>query len=318
MSRVAGVAWLCAALLLAPACAGLDTRVRGRAVAPRAHLALEMWPGFSQRPGASQQASERVEIVLDLTRSMRAAAPGGPPRYAAARSAALRLARSLPAHTLLGVRALGITRGEADCAGPFTLQRAGRPDPAALAPLLASMQPASESSLAGALEGLREDLGPSIEGSRVVLFTDLGAECGGDLCAAASQLVEAGARLDLVLLSDAVVPQCFARLAPAGQPRLASLEPEPPRADFRVEAFETGSAAAGDVLARGRVDGPPIAVAPGAATIVLEMRPPSLIGPLLLEAGTLTRVRVLDFPTLDPPVREWRWDVTPFPPQPER
>jgi hypothetical protein len=317
VSRGTRAAALGAALGLALACASLEGRVRGRAAAPRAHVALEVWPGFRQRPGASQQGAEHVEIVLDLTRSMRASAPGGPPRYAAARSGALRLARSLPADTTLGVRALGVTRGENDCAGPFTLQRAGRPDPAALGPLLDSMQPASESSLAGALDELRQDLGRSLEGSRVVLFTDLGAECGGDLCAAASQLVAAGARLDLVLLSDAVVPQCFARLTPAGQPRVAQLEPEAVRADFRVEAYETGSAAAGDVLARGRVDGAPIAVAPGAVTIVLEMRPPSVIGPLVLTEGTLTRVRVLDFPTLDPPVREWRWEVSSFAPPPQ-
>jgi hypothetical protein len=318
VSRGRRIAALCAALLLALACASLGERVRGRAVAPRAHVALEVWPGFSQRPGASQQASERVEIVLDLTTSMRAAAaPGGPPRYAAARNGALRLVRSLPARTSLGVRALGITRGEEHCAGPFTLQRASRPDPAALAPLLDSVQPASESSLAGALEELRGDLGRSLEGSRVVIFTDLGAECGGDLCAAASQLVAGGARLDLVLLSDAVVPQCFAHFAPEGQPSAAEFQPEPPRADFRVEAYETGAAAAGDVLARGRIDGRPVAVTPGAVTIVLEMRPPSVIGPLVLEEGTLTRVRVLDFPTLDPPAREWRWDVGPFEPSEE-
>jgi hypothetical protein len=30
---------------------------------------------------------------------------------------------------------------------------------------------------------------------------------------------------------------------------------------------------------------------------------------MLLSPDALTRVRVLDFPTLDPHVREWRWDV---------
>jgi hypothetical protein len=45
--------------------------------------------------------------------------------------------------------------------------------------------------------------------------------------------------------------------------------------------------------------------------LVMEMKPPSLIGPLLLSPGTLTRVRIVDFPGLDSHVREWRWDIEP-------
>ena len=56
-------------------------------------------------------------------------------------------------------------------------------------------------------------------------------------------------------------------------------------------------------------------IAAGAATVTLEMVPLSIIGPMLLEPDALTRVRVLDFPTLDPHVREWRWDVEPAAPE---
>lgn len=309
-------------LALTLACSALEQRVeavRGRTPAARAHLAVEVWSGFTQRPGAFRGGPERVEILLDLSTSMRARTAGGPPRYAAARTAALRLVRSLPPQTSVAVRALGVTKGDDACAKAFVVQRPTRgADPDALAPLLASLRPASESSLADAMDHLSQDVGPDggrgLEGTRVVLVTDLGAECGGDLCAAAERLVAGGARLDLVLLSDVVVPQCFAKLAPPDEPQVALLESTPSRTTFRVEAHEAGSNAVGDVIGRGNIDGTPITVPPGAASIVLEMRPPSLIGPLVLEPGTLTRVRMLDFPTLDPPVREWRWDVDTFVP----
>jgi hypothetical protein len=60
--------------------------------------------------------------------------------------------------------------------------------------------------------------------------------------------------------------------------------------------------------------------------VVIELDPESRIGPLMLSPEVLTRVRVLDFPTLDPPGREWAWstgppeppatDATPEPPTP--
>jgi hypothetical protein len=32
-------------------------------------------------------------------------------------------------------------------------------------------------------------------------------------------------------------------------------------------------------------------------------------GPVDLAPGTATRLLILDFPTLDPPVREWTWET---------
>jgi hypothetical protein len=145
----------------------------------------------------------------------------------------------------------------------------------------------------------------------VVLFTDLGAECGGDLCGAGSALVAAGAQLDLVLLSDAVLPECFVHFAPADPPRAAVSVTLPPVPTYRVEAHLPGSEQPGELLARGSADGSPTQVPAGAATVTLEMNPPSIIGPMLLSPDALTRVLVLDFPTLDPHVREWGWDVEP-------
>jgi hypothetical protein len=293
------------------ACAGSDLWPGG-VDAPETQLTVEVWSGFSQRPAASGGEAERVQVVLDLTASMRAASPGGPPRYAAARSAALRLATALDRETALGVRALGITEGEDDCADAITLESGSRTaDLSSLAPQLARLQPTSESSLADALQQLAEELGGARQGTRVVVFSDLGSECGGDLCAAADSLVGGGARLDLVLLADVSVPLCLESLSPAGAPRAAELDRLPSAAPFRVHTHEVGSSAGGELIARGRSDGSPTNVPPGRATVVLEMSPPAVIGPLVLEQGTHTRVRVLDFPTLEPPTREWSWDVEP-------
>lgn len=281
------------------------------AIGGAAQLSVKLWSGFSQRPEAPQARLDRVEIVLDSSTSMQAAAPGSPARFVAAHAAAERLLRKLPASTGVGLRVLGADDG--DCTEAHILARsAADASPDEVARLLGPLRPRSEGSLAATLGALRDDLGEGAARTRVVLFSDLGAECGGDVCAAASSLVDAGARLDVVLLSGAVVPKCFARFTPSGEARAERLARPPPAPAFRVDTHIARTGETGQVLARGRADGQPIAMASGPVTIALLMEPASMIGPLVLSPGTLTRVRVLDFPTLDPPVREWRWDIIPL------
>jgi hypothetical protein len=261
--------------------------------APAAQLAVEILPGFRQPPEAPRPYAERVEILLDLTTSMREATPGGPARFAAVREAAVRLLEALPEETAIGLRVLGVANG-APCAEPTQIARAGASEASRsrLVSYVRSIQPASEGSLGAALEALHRDLADEVARSRVVLFTDLGAECG-----------------------DAVLPECFARFAPADPPRAAAPVTLPPVPTFRVEAHAPESEQPGKLLARGSADGSPIRVPAGPATVTLEMDPPSIIGPMLLSPDALTRLRVLDFPTLDPHVREWRWDVEPAEPR---
>lgn len=281
-----------------------------------AQLAVEILPGFTQPPEAPRPRAERVEILLDLTTSMSEATAGGPARFEGARDAALRLMEALPEEAAVGVRALGVASG-APCVESTELARAGEPagSRSRLVAYLRSVQPVSEGSLGTALEALHRELADEAARSRVVLFTDLGAECGGDLCRAGSALVAEGAQLEVVLLSDAVLPECFTRFAPADPPRVAAHGTQPPTASYLVEAHIPGSDLPGKLLARGSADGSLVRVPAVAATVTLEMDPPSIIGPMLLEPGALTRVRVLDFPTLDPQVREWRWDVEPALPE---
>ncbi|MDJ0848138.1 MAG: hypothetical protein QNK04_07165 [Myxococcota bacterium] len=278
-------------------------------LAGEAQVSVEIWSGFTQRPGAPPPADERIEIVLDTTVSMRATAPGTPARFVGARVAARRLLEGLHEHVSVRLWGLGGVDGEGRCTELELLSRADGVTPGEAAARLDAASSKSEASLAAALDELRGTLGDEVERTRVVLFSDLGAECGGDLCSAASALVETGARLDVVILSDALLPQCFAAFAPGGEPRVARLARPALPAAFRVDRHLTRTGETGPVLGRGRTGGGPVRVAAGSATLQLQMAPESTIGPLMLSPGTRTRVRVLDFPTLDPPVREWRWDV---------
>jgi hypothetical protein len=295
--------------LVALACATAPEELSPQATA---QVALEIWPGFASPAEWPPARPARVEILLDLTLSMQTPTRGGPPRYAAAREAAARLLEILPEETPVGVRALGIARG-AECVAATQVAggSAGRLRPG-LPRHLRVTEPAAEGSLAGALEALQRDLSDEIDGTRIVLFTDLDAACGGDLCAAGAALAAQGARFDLVLLSEAEVPDCFADFAPH-----VALRDLPPTAalrvpDFRVEGHRTGSTKRGPVLARGSADGGAVRVPAGPALLVVSLEPQALVGPMLLTADTLTRVRILEFPGLHPPVREWRWDVEPL------
>ena len=71
-----------------------------------------MLPGFARRPAALPLRRERVELLVDLTASMRQPSAAGPPRFVAAQRAAARLLLSLPADIALCAASPGPTKGE--------------------------------------------------------------------------------------------------------------------------------------------------------------------------------------------------------------
>ena len=83
---------------------------------------------------------------------------------------------------------------------------------------------------------------------------------------------------------------------------------------YRIVAYDPGPEREPFVLAEGRADAARRRVPAGPVTIELGLDPPALIGPLVLSPGTWTRVRVIEFPGLDPPVREWVWTTEPLAP----
>jgi len=271
-------------------------------LAPPAEVSVELLGGLAQREPPPVREGERVEVLLDLTTSLRAG-DDGIETYAAARSAAARFVRGLPEGEPVRVHALGLTPGR-------SCESATRLDPherarshAELASGIERLEPAGEGSLAVALAELRSGLaaGGELGRSRVVVFSDLGSECGGDVCTAADLLLEAGARIDFVVLGSAPSPACFSALVPADRGQHAQVI-RPPR--FRIVSYDPDGESAPLVLAEGRADATRRRVPAGPVMIEVALEPPAKIGPLVLSPGAWTRVRVIDFPALDPPVRE--------------
>jgi hypothetical protein len=280
-----------------------------------AEVSIEILGGYARRPRAPSSAPERVELLVDVTSSLRAGPPGAE-TFRAARSAAARFLEGLPAETPVGVRALGLTPGTG-CSSAVLLGGERRELTRAEARRrVENLNPAGEGSLAVALAELggalraREELGHS----RVVVFSDLGAECGGDLCTAAEMLLDAGARLDFVVLGEAAAPACFETMTAQEPPPGPSLRILPPV--FRIVAYDPGPEREPLLLAAGLADGSRrrVPAGPGPVTVLLGFEPPSLIGPMVLSPGTWTHIRVVEFPGLDPPVREWVWSTYPLAP----
>jgi hypothetical protein len=298
--------WL-VALLAAAGCQGPPPP------AAPAEVSIEILGGFALRPPVPAPEPERVELLIDLTTSLRNG-PEGAEHFRAARSAAARFVRELPAESALGVQTLGVGWGQ-DCASASRLGGGRRePSRAELSRRIETLQPAGEGSLAVALAELRGELFASdqLARSRVVVFSDLGSECGGDLCEVAEMLLDSGARLDFVVLGDAAAPACLDALAPAAPPPDDSLVQDPPW--FRIVAYDPGPEREPFLLAEGRADGTRRRVPAGPVTVLVGFDPPSLIGPMVLSPGTWTHIRVVEFPALDPPVREWVWSTFPLAP----
>lgn len=277
----------------------------------RAQISLELWQGFTRLPATPMPEAPRVELLLDVTLSMRASTPGGPSRHQAAREAAAQLVARLPPRASIGVGVLGLSRrggcSEATRVASGQVSQVGD----ALTRRLRGVEPGGEGSVADSLQDFARVRGLESEELRVVVLTDLDDACGGDLCAAAAALVETGAKLELVLFGDTNAPACLAELSPPSVPFAASL-PRPPPLRFRVHWAHSGSETTGGLLARGTADGRPVDLAAGLAVVVVEMEPPLQVGPMLLAPDTRTYLRLLDFPTLEPSVREWNWEVKPL------
>ena len=289
-------------LALLAAAAALACRGPAPPLAPPAEVSVELLAGLAQREPPPAPAAERVEVLLDLTTSLRAG-DDGVETWEAARAAAARFVRALPASDPVRVHALGLIPGRGcEAASPLDpKQRLG--SHAELASAIEALAPAGEGSLAVALAELRSALaqGDELARSRVVVFSDLGSECGGDVCTAADLLLEAGARLDFVVLGSAPSPACFSALVPADRWQHARVLRAP---RYRIVAYDPDGEGAPLVLAEGVANEARKRVPAGPVTIELALDPPERIGPLVLSPDAWTRVRVLEFPSLSPPVRE--------------
>lgn len=261
-----------------------------------ARVRVELLRGFDAAPAA---AESRVTMLIDVTRSMAATTRAGPRRDTVAREAARRLVTGLPDDAVVSLHALGAARGA--CADPVRqadvqvgLNRF------ALFERIGALPIRGEGSLASALRALAADGDAS---GRVVAFSDLGRECGGDLCAAATQFAARGVRLDLVVIGDAPIPDCLRDIAVLPDEAPAAAPFVPVRRHFHVASALGGGQT---IRVCGEADAEPVTILPGRGTLELELEPPLRIERSFPPGADLV-LQVIEFPALDPPVRKWRW-----------
>ncbi|NNL86473.1 MAG: hypothetical protein HKP27_12510, partial [Myxococcales bacterium] len=162
----------------------------------------------------------------------------------------------------------------------------------------------SEASLALAIDGARRRLvARAGMARRLVVFSDLADDCGGEWCEAVTRAASDGIAVELVELGPARSASCLRAM------RLPDFEhagapPEPPAHPVFQVRRATPQGASEQVLSNGRAGAQSVSVPPGRAVVAIELEPQEWIGPLELRPGTHTRIRVLDFVGSNPPWRE--------------
>lgn len=281
---------------------------------PPGTLAVEVLGGQPSVPEWLPATAPRVEVVLDATPSMSRARVDGVRGFEAARAAAQRTLEDLPPATRASFHLVGGPDRGNDCSDESRALLSVSSPPVVLADDARRSPQRGEASLADALGRLGDSLEASAETprARIVVFSDLSPDCGGDLCAEAARLVAAGASFDWVVIGDEPVPACLEAIAAdTGPPRpLASQAlPTPPRF---VVTPRNAMLSGGEVAARARVegvaDGTAIPVPSGLAFVGVDLLPPATFGPVAIEAGRSYRLRVVEFPSASPPAREWQID----------
>jgi hypothetical protein len=253
-----------------------------------------MWSGF--QAGAAPLPPYRSALVVDASRSMSRKNQDGVSHILGARLAAKRFVEAATTRAPLDVFVVAGERA-ATCDVPAVEPLLG--DRAAIGASVGRLRARGKGSLGATLLALADS--PD-ELERVVVVTNLFEECGGDLCSAAAALADRGARLDVVVIGDIVAPDCL------GTVHEADVEGAPvPWSSERARRFHvqtTGSDPA--ILGWGLVNDIPVDVRTGELEVVVDLSPPLRIK-REFEAGVGWKLEVLDFPSLDPPERQWRW-----------
>lgn len=142
----------------------------------------------------------KVELVLDVSGSMRANDIGGRSRISVAQQAFNEVVDALPDETQLGIRVLGATyRGKNKTEGCKDTQQivpVGPVDRAAAKGAIATLRPTGFTPVGLALRGAAQDLGTGETTRRIVLITDGEDTCAPpDPCDVARELAAQGTQL---------------------------------------------------------------------------------------------------------------------------
>ncbi|MET8229948.1 VWA domain-containing protein [Micromonospora sp. NPDC005298] len=142
----------------------------------------------------------RVELVLDVSGSMRAADIDGRSRISVAQQAFNEVVDALPAETQLGIRVLGATYKGKDkkvgCQDTQQIVPVGPVDRSAAKAAVATLRPTGFTPVGLALRSAAQDLGSGTTTRRIVLITDGEDTCAPpDPCEVARELAAQGTSL---------------------------------------------------------------------------------------------------------------------------
>ncbi|MER5636026.1 VWA domain-containing protein [Kitasatospora sp. NPDC002227] len=178
------------------------------ALAIAAGAALSGLPAHADEPTApptqsgAPQSSEapRVDLVLDVSGSMRATDIQGKSRISVAQQSIDEVIDALPSETQFGIRTFGATVPVSDkargCQDTQQLFPIGKTDKVEAKTAVATLRPTGWTPIGLALRGAAQDLGSGQTTRRIVLVTDGEDDCGPpDPCEVARELAAQGTHL---------------------------------------------------------------------------------------------------------------------------
>ncbi|MEU9794071.1 VWA domain-containing protein [Streptomyces sparsogenes] len=177
----------------------------------------------ADEPDQPDREAPKVELVLDVSGSMRARDVDGMSRMAAAKQAFNEVLDAAPDEIRLGIRTLGATYPgkdrETGCLDSKQLYPVGRVDRTEAKAAVATLRPTGWTPIGLALRGASKDLAGGDATRRIVLITDGEDSCGQpDPCDVARELAAQGTHLvvdTLGLTLDAKVREQLSCIAEA-------------------------------------------------------------------------------------------------------
>lgn len=165
-----------------------------------ANALLGATPALADEVPETQVEPPRVELVLDVSGSMRAADIDGATRISVAKKAFNDVVDALPETTQLGIRVLGATYGGDDkkvgCKDTQQIVAVGPVNRVAAKNAIATLKPTGFTPIGLALRKAAEDLGDTGSVRRIVLITDGEDTCTPpDPCTVARRLAAQGTSL---------------------------------------------------------------------------------------------------------------------------
>ncbi|MEU2660176.1 VWA domain-containing protein [Streptomyces sp. NPDC007325] len=165
----------------------------------------------ADEPAANE--SPKVELVLDVSGSMRAKDIDGKSRMSAAKEAFNEVLDAVPEEVRLGIRTLGADYPGNDrkrgCKDTRQLYPVGPLDRTEAKTAVATLAPTGWTPIGPALRGAAQDLGTDAATKRIVLITDGEDTCGIDPCQIAREIADQG--INLVIDTLGLVPNAKTR-----------------------------------------------------------------------------------------------------------